>query len=566
MRFSNISSYSPILFFRRHRSLSISLSVILSLAIINLTFGCTYYKVQEVATSKETLGKEIDDFNKMGRYAIMHVGEQSWHLTKLVVNEDEQVLSGVALEIRPEHTYKKTRKSRGNRYQNKKQRPMDEIHFQLIPQTPVPEFGETVEIPFSRISSISINKKDGGTELATILLGTIGVLAGIFLIALALKSSCPFVYVKDGNTYSFAGELYPGVLTANMERPDYLQLHPKTQDPNELVVRITNELKEIQHTDLVKLLVVEKVNETEVLLDQKGNPMSFSSIQSPLKVIENGEFQKLEPALRKDKMAYAFNSLSDITANVKSLEFQFNRDDSAPDGKLYLTAKNSLWLDYTFGKFNKMFGTYYPTFQRNQQKSSAENSQTWMNEQHIPLSIYVETIDGWKLIERINPVGPLAYRNLAIPIELSNCPNGPINIKLETGFMFWEVDYIGIDYSKNDPAKVHYIEPKSAIDETGKDVTYLLKLQDGKYLTQPDIGNAVEVSFDLSHLDHSKIETYYLLNRGYYNYIRHYENEPEFDKLKVFKQAESFTEFSKWEYLVLMDLTGNTELASSYDN
>ncbi len=565
MRITRFSTISPVSYFRNHHRLSVFISVLLSIALINLTLSCSYYKVKEVTSDQAEMAKTIDDFNKMGRYAVMHSGTHSWHLTKLTINEDKQLLSGEAMEISPEHTYKKKRKSSGNRYKKNEQRPMDEIHFQLLPGTPIPELGQTVEIPFSRISSISINKSDTGTEIAVFALGTVGVLAGIFLIILATKSSCPFLYVKNGNTYAFAGELYPGVLSANMERDDYLQIHLSEQDLSEIKIRIANELKEIQHTDFVELMIMEEIDNTEVLLDKYGNPVTFSAVQSPVSVFEDGLVLNMDPALVKDELVYHFNSLDNDYENKRHLIVEFKNEKITDQGKLYLRAKNSLWLDYVYGQFNSLFGTYYPTFQKNQQEVSLDKSLRWMNAQHIPLAIYVKTFKGWQFIDNIDPVGPLAFRNLAVPINLSDCPPGTVQIKLETGFMFWEVDYLGFDFSENLPVKIDYVQPSYATDETGRNVTKLLRSQDGVYLTQPDIGNVADVTFNLKDLNFSEIGSVYIKNRGYYNYIRNYTDEPDFDKLKVFRNDESFTEFSRLEYQVLMDYAGENYFASNHD-
>ena len=565
MRASKFLSISPIAFFRNHHRLSVCISVLLSFAIINLTWSCSYYKIQEVTSDQAEMAKQIDDFNKMGRYAIMHAGEHSWHLSKITIDEDRQVVSGEAMDIRPEHQYKRERRRATNPYSRSKQRPMDEIHFQLEPGTPVPQIGETIEIPFSQIRSISLNKQDSGSEVGFFLLGTVGVVAGLFLLILALKSSCPFVYVKDGNSYVFAGELYPGVLSPNMERDDFLQLDIKNKDLSEVEVRITNELKEIQHTDLAELMILEKIDNVEVLLDKYGTPLTFTSLMTPNKVLEDGLNQNLGPGLHKDKQVYHFNSLENDFENKRHLIAEFDRDEINEQGKLYLRAKNSLWLDYLFGKFNNLFGTYYPTFQKNQQKTSLEKSQAWMDAQHIPLSIYVKTIDGWQFVDNLNPVGPLAFRNLAVPVDLSDCPPGPVQIKIETGFMFWEIDYIGLDMSENLPVKIHYVKPASAIDESGNNVTKLLASQDGVYLTQPEIGNAVDVTFGLEDLNISEIGSIYLKNRGYYTYIRDYTNEPEFGKLKLFKQDGTFTEFSRLEYQNLVDFADQDDLALRHD-
>ncbi len=537
----------------------------MALAFLNLYVSCSYYKVQDVTSDQAQMAKEIDNFNKMGRYAIISIDDQSWHLDDLVINEDNQSVSGTIKMLDPAHTYKKPRKESGNRYKKAVQDPMDEIHIKLYPNTNIPENGQQIEIPYTQISSISLNKIDGGTQVFSIIGGTVGAFIVLILIVAALKSSCPFVYIKNGETYDFSGELYPGVITANMERDDFLQLLPDETALKQLGIRITNELKEIQHTDLLELLVVEKIEGVEILLDSDGNPQTFTEIQKPIKVLEDGYKVNNSAATSKDGVAYNFNSLDNEFENTRHLIAEFENKETEHDAKLYVRAKNSLWLDYAFGKFNNLFGTYYPAFQQKQQQSSAKKSYTWMDAQHIPLKVSIKTINGWEEIETINPVGPLAYRNLAIPINLDNSTSGPIQIKLETGFMFWEVDYVGLDFSKNVPVKMHAFQPTIAIDETGKDVTSLLLEQDGTYLTQPNIGNAVDVTFDLERLSGYQIGSVYLKNRGFYNYIRHYTNEPDFDKLRLFRADESFTEFSKLEYMNLVHFASQEDIALHHD-
>lgn len=56
--------------------------------------------------------------------------------------------------------------------------------------------------------------------------------------------------------------------------------------------------------------------------------------------------------------------------------------------------------------------------------------------------------------------------------------------------------------------------------------------------------------------------TCFLKNRGYYNYIRNYEGEPDFQKLKLFRAAGAFTDFSKYEYEALMDYESQFDLVS----
>jgi len=269
------------------------------------------------------------------------------------------------------------------------------------------------------------------------------------------------------------------------------------------------------------------------------------------------------PALNKDDNSYLFNSDIIKSSSIRNIELEFKNPQYSKNAKLFLTLKNSMWLDYVFGKFNEQFGSYYNQFQKDQQESTKEKSTKWMNDQNIPLSVYLKTKTGWKLVDRINTVGPMATRDIAVPIDLTSDLDENVVIKLETGFMFWEVDYVGIDFTEDLPLTINYINPNEAIDGTNNNVTNLLSKADQNYFVQPNIGDEVVVKFKISELKTDLSRTFYLKNRGYYNYIRNYDSEPNFQKLKLFREPSAFTDFSKYEYEVLMDYGNQFDLASN---
>jgi len=215
---------------------------------------------------------------------------------------------------------------------------------------------------------------------------------------------------------------------------------------------------------------------------------------------------------------------------------------------LYLTAKNSVWLDYIYGKFNEQFGSYYKTFQKNQQKVSADSIRKWSYGQNVPLSVFVKTNKDWQLVEKINTVGPMAMRDIVVPIRLDEVVGNKLQVKLETGFMFWEVDYVGIDFTENENLQMEHIMPLEAIDQNGNNVTKLLAEADQNYFAQPEIGDEVVVHFPVKESKNGLLQSFFLKNRGYYNYIRDYKGIPDFEYLKSFREDNAFTKFSEKAY------------------
>jgi hypothetical protein len=554
--------FRPLLFFIKNKKHSSIFSMFLTLTFLNFVIGCSYYNVRSVTTSPETIAKQVQDFNMAQKYAVMHSGGNIWHLNNLVLNEDNKTLSGTAQIVESNHMPLKLRDSKRVHRYSSNETPLNEVHF-YINTNNTPDYGSQITISFSEITSISVNDKNSGRSIANVIGGTIGVIAVIAIIIVATKSSCPFIYVKNGEEFVFTGELYPGIITANQQRDDYLLLPNLDEVHAEYSIKITNELKEIQYTDFVQLIEIDHPEDVKVLLDKNGNLHTFSNIISPNNVLVDNLNRDNSPALNRDNNSYLFNSEIKNSSSTRTIEIEFNKPKNTKKAKLVLTVKNSMWLDYVFGKFNQQFGTYYSQFQKDQQKVSLDKSTKWMNEQHIPLSVYLKTATGWELVDRINTVGPMASRNIAVPIDLRHAVGEELVIKLETGFMFWELDYAGIDYTENLPLDIKYINPYEALDGNNNNVTNLLLASDQNYFVQPNIGDEVVVKFKTSESSLDLHRTYFLKNKGYYNYIRNYEGKPDFQKLKLFKASGAFTDFSKYEYEALMDYENQLDVASN---
>lgn len=555
-------NFRPLLFFTANQKFTSFLSIILSLAFLNLVTSCSYYNVRSLTTTQKTLAGQLDEFVQTQQYVVIHSGQDIWHLSNLEVNEQEKTMSGLVKEIDAKHISKKPRETKTtHRYTGGKE-VLNEVHF-YISTNSNRNYGDQTIIPFSEINSISVNDKNTGRTVVNVLLGTVGVITALFIIVLLTKSSCPFIYVNNGEEYVFVGELYPGILTANQQHDDYLLLPNLTNGNNEFSIKITNELKEIQYTDFVQLIEIHHPGDIKVLLDKNGNAHTFSNINSPINVLVDNLKTDNDAALVKDNDSYLFNSdLVNSTSSLRNIELKFNKPQHAKNAKLFLTVKNSMWLDYAFGKFNEQFGSYYSQFQKDQQEATKEKSTKWMNEQNIPLSVYLKTNNGWDLVDRINTVGPMASRDIAVPIDISKAIGPEVILKLETGFMFWEVDYAGIDFTENMTLDINYINPTEALDGNNHNVTKLLSAADKNYFVQPNIGDEVVVNFKIDESLPDLGRTFFLKNRGYYNYIRNYDGEPNFQKLRLFKEVGAFTDFAKYEYDALMDYENQFDLVS----
>ena len=526
-----------------------TISWIVLIAYVNLAIGCSYYSVNAV----EPLSQEavIEQIQKKDKYVILHQGEKAWHLKDIIINDAAQEMKGIVEPVPDNHVYYKAAKQdhRANRYKakniKKKDLPVHEIHIYttLNPE----DQNSQVTITFSAITRFEVYDTHVGATIFSAL-GVIAIATGLVaLIIVATKSSCPFVYTGDGENYTFAGEMYGGAIYPSLERDDYMPLPDFKPVDGTYHMRISNELLERQYTNLANLMVVEHPSSSGVLIDKNGGIQTIIHPVLPASTVTTTNKSADALVLKKDSISYLFNEDINDGNNSSGLILSFKKPTNSKSAKLILNAKNSFWLDYMYGKFNEQFGTYYNTFAEKQKKEKSQKLNQWSLDQNIPLSVFIETEAGWKFVDYFNSIGPLASRDVVMPIDLTQVKGEKVKIKLECGFMFWEVDYAAMDFTEN-VAKVSQLKPASAIDESGHDVSALIAATDSKYLIQPEVGNVATIEYRASAPQDGNAQSVFLYSRGYYEYIRNYENVPNILTLQSFKDKGGFTKFSKEQY------------------
>lgn len=523
------------------------ISLIVLLSFLNLIACKNYYKVTEVPNNKDV----VVQFQKEKRYIILHQGNFAWHFKNLVIDEQKQEIEGKTEPVAPTHVfYKRTNPDKANRYKLGEEDPLYEAH--IFTSEYMELDSTTIRVPFTSINRIEVYDRDVGATTSSYVFGTLGVIAGalaiIFLIALATKSSCPFIYTYNNGQWYFKGELYGGAIYPSLERDDYMPLSNTDLSNNSCKIKISNQLLEKQNTDVAKLIVVDHPENSFVLLDKSGNAQTIVDAEKPFKAVSSGNADYTNYISKTDSSKYLFSDPEPLNKNKSSIVLSFNKPEKVAAGKLVVNLKNSYWLDYAYGEFIECFGTYYDDFVKKQKKVTAEKNIQWSLEQGIPLSVSVETKNGWRVIDYFNLVGPLAARDMVMPIDLGDVEGKTLNLKFECGLMFWELDYAAMDFSANIPYSKTEFNPVTAIDEKGSDVVALLSEPDHNYLFQPEIGNEVVADYKFEKPAPGMIQTVFLHTRGYYEYIRNFSNKPNFLQLKSFKRKEAFAKFSREKY------------------
>ena len=527
---------------QKKRSLRL-ISVILVFAIINLTIGCrNYFKV---TTSNQPSSEAMSGMNLPEKTIVIHFNEKKWLLTDIQLKDNN--LTGVLVDYQMPPTIKPVKSNRPNRYTTRASHNqrylLNEVHLYLDEFTDLGN--RKVSIPVGSISKVEIYDKDTASTVGSWVLGGLGITAGAMLvigvIVALTKESCPFIYTLDGNNYNFAGEIYSGSIHQPLERNDYLKLPTYPGQPS-YTLKITNEVKEIQHTNLLELLVIDHPSDVNVLVDKYGKVTSLAHTVAPASATNLRGDDVSALVNSKDDLFYQSTSTGPDLPLKDGLILAFPGQGTAKSARIAIHAKNSIVLDYMLGQFHEMFGTAYKGYVKKQEKSSGARMRQWSLDQGIPLSMYVERDGKWDFVDYYNIAGPMKFKDDVLSVPLNGHETNPLKVKLEFGNLLWEIDYAAVDYSAERQFTVSAIPPKTAVSEEQKEVAGLLSKDDGNYYTQPTMDNNAVVTFGLPAMT-DKSRTVILHSKGWYELILNPDGTPDIDKLKTFRQPGNFNRF-----------------------
>ncbi|UCD37300.1 MAG: hypothetical protein JSW54_10765 [Fidelibacterota bacterium] len=502
------------------------LACMLAAALLNLAVGCIYYRPVEIPAEQPIM---LDPEKEI----IIHHGDRTWLLSAAEITASH--LSGV---LSP--ATRITSRSRGD------QRKMEETHLYIGRSVPL-EVSENgaVSIPITAVEKVEIYDVAIGKTLFAWVGGGVAIVGAIWLVILLTKESCPFIYAWNGEDYQFVGEIFSGAIHRPLERHDYLPMTGLEAVNGEYRIRITNEVKEIQHINLAELLIVDHSPRTGVLVDKHGATHTLGDLRPPLEALSLNTGQSLsQPLSERDGLAYTGEEAIPAEPLRDGAVLTFDRPAGTDIGKLVIRAKNSFWLDYIFGQFTDLFGDLKDEWEQQQESADRDRLLNWQREQGIPLAVYLDTEHGWEYVDHFNIMGPMAFRDDVLAVDLSRAKAGPVRIKLEYGFMFWELDYAAMDFSPAQPVAMNRIMIENGIAQDERDVKPLLAAADTAYYHLPAIGDQAILSFAAPGQARDIKRSIFLHASGYYRILRPSSGRPDIAYLETFRNPGAFNRFS----------------------
>ncbi|WP_194775891.1 hypothetical protein [Pararhodonellum marinum] len=522
----------------------------IGLCLILLGNSCNYYKpvTRSVSASAEDKGDDMKSLRT--KTFILRTPNGDFLLRNFTIEPKEQIVKGTLSSIPPEHLVYVNDVKKTYQYTKSQQEVLEEVHL-YTERNFTENLGEQIILPVDDLFKLEIIERDQSRSTATTILSalviTLGVFALVMIIALLTKSSCPFISVYDGEGYALQGETFGGAIVPALAREDFLPL-PLAHIGPEVKIMISNELKERQYTDLADLILVSHDPGEKIMMASNGKLYRGKNLHAPLIANLNQNLDMLFPLTATDNIACSFNDTDHPPVNELYLEFE--KPKTEKELSLLLDLRNSYWLEYVIAEFYSAFGNKYAKFAAKQKDRSPEFITDWMESQEMLLTVEAKTDKGWKEVTKLKTIGPLMNREVAVPLEGFDLKGDKVEIRLRTGFMFWELDRINLaEVSPVSEQEIQWIKPSEAYDEHGQDVLAPILNMDGHYLEQHHIGNRAYLTYKVEDFDPLQTYAAFLLSKGYYEPIREFEGKADRKFLVQFKNPQALPSFSLKRYL-----------------
>jgi hypothetical protein len=333
--------------------------------------------------------------------------------------------------------------------------------------------------------------------------------------------SCPFIYCHDGTEYVLDAEPLGGSIWQGGERTDWEVLQHIAEKNNAYLIKITNELEEVQYLNEVKLEVVDHPKGIKIYPDFYGDFHLIGQARSPIKAT-GVDGANLLPLLKaKDDYCWIANPLDKSSLQTDertSVVLEYERPAGAKQVKLHFNVQNSLWASSFLKEFLKLYGEELDDFY------TGLNASTEQSEALIQLMIRegmldVKVWDGQQWLDGgfIWGVGPLMPKDKVLALDLSRIQTSNLKIKLEAPPAFWAVNSVLADYSTVADFSRQEITASYAANQLGEDISGLLLNPDDQYYVMPDTTCSAELSFPAPPVRKGYERTVLLKAKGYYH-------------------------------------------------
>lgn len=510
-----------------------------------------YQKYFKTDTRKQVDQDMLQNLQSMNKYFIVHYKDGAYALNNVTVKDN--IIGADKSVIPPEHNlFMNPDTAKANRVKiSDKENVLMEVHLYTDKvKTDETRFSMALaDIKRADIYTIDKKATTRSAVLSTVGISVIGSVALAFIV-LAIACNCPQVYVENNGAEYFNGGMYSGAVYASLERTDYMPLGNLIPVNNTVKIKINNAPEEEQFINNVFLVKADYAKGTEVLEDRHGRLYSYSKVEAPLKAINNNGSVINDLLTQKDGKSYGFNDNSNQT--FSNVLLSFKKPAEAKNAKLVIRGNNSMWSGYIYKNFNSLFGEGMEAWRKREDNADPKVMENWQKDQALPLMVYLKKDGQWVAVDYFSTPGNTAERDMIMNIDLSLINTEKIELKLETAYRFWNLDYAGMDFSESQLLKTELINPEIASRSMVSNEKDNLLANDKQYCKLSG-DEFLQLEFKVDQQDTGIEHSYFLACSGYYHSLANYTGKPNTLLLMKFKKAGAFSNYSRSRYAELND-------------
>jgi hypothetical protein len=341
-------------------------------------------------------------------------------------------------------------------------------------------------------------------------------------IAKALFGSCPTIYSYDGDNYSLQAECFSYSVNPMSEDSDLDRIDHGCSFDNIYRLKITNEALETHYINYMQLIYVDHRPDYEAFPTDDHDIIFFAGENLVEHVHDRMGKDISDLVGMRDTNWFQSDSsaLDQLTEKIVDDWIDINVKKTRDTNQIILALRlrntllnTVLFYDVMLGSagiqsLNWMAGEGLDL-------QYALNFQSWYRK-HFGLKVQVWNGQEFELVERIGDCGPIAWRQLAINLDVPK--NEDVKIRLSFLPDNWMIDWVGASLPVSDNPEVRKSNcqslTKMSMDKIDIDPAPLTEADDNYLVTYPtDVYHAdYQVADQKSELH----RTYFLKSEGFY--------------------------------------------------
>ena len=505
--------------------------LLLSIILFN---SCTYYRLRQGSPKDYYVGLDEPEMKK--NRVFVHVGDAYFELRNWKKVDDK--ITGIISSVPPEIDLyyqralakKNFRISKGDRFK------LLQLHL-FLPELAIS--GTEISFDVNQIQKAQIIEYNIGLTTFSWVVTSAAITTATIGIFVAVACSCPHIYLNDGQQWYFSNSMFTGSMNPTLERFDYKKINDVNPLSSELNLEIRNEEKEIQYTNLLKLVAVYHEKGEEIITTSTGDFIKIVNSRQP-KSLSNDNGIMSNDFIMDESNSYSFNSTDNTGFSNLQASFESN---NLKNPHLVLGLKNPKWGGFVYHEFTKLFGDYFQTWVSSNSRKTKNQLEKNMEKAGITLKVEVLDKGKWKTIDQINLVGEAKFEKIAIKIPENYLKNKELTVRLKSGFQFWEVNYLAL--AEKDSKKIEVEEYDAQILSDAKK-SEAIAIDDNNYLVHKEGEAPIKVNF--SGLKTNSERTLYLKSKGYYKTVQNFEGKPQWNQLLSINKKGGLSHFSKAKF------------------